>query len=89
MFEISEISNFRFIFLFSQSRALRGNKVDDVLSAEEKALEREAKRGMNDDEATFSVESNVEHSYEWSDKYRYGRQFSYQGVLEPLGVQQK
>ena len=41
------------------------------MSAEEKALEREAKRGMNDDEASFAVESNVEQSYEWSDKYRY------------------
>ena len=43
------------------------------MSAEEKALEREAKRGMNDDEATFAVESNIDsHSYEWSDKYRWG-----------------
>jgi hypothetical protein len=42
------------------------------MSAEEKALEREAKRGMNDDEATFSVESNIDNqTYEWSDKYRY------------------
>jgi hypothetical protein len=41
------------------------------MSAEEKALEREAKRGMNDDEATFSVESNIDNqTYEWSDKYR-------------------
>jgi hypothetical protein len=27
--------------------------VDDVMSAEEKALEREAKRGMNDDEGSI------------------------------------
>jgi len=49
---------------------LRGSRVDNVMSAEEKALEREARKGMNDDEATFSVETNLEHSYEWSDKYR-------------------
>ena len=41
------------------------------MSAEEKALEREAKRGMNNEEATFSVESTIDsHNYEWSDKYR-------------------
>ena len=39
-------------------------------NAEEKALEREAKKGMGEDEAVFSVESALEQTYEWSDKYR-------------------
>lgn len=54
-----------------QSRALKGSKVDNVMNAEEKALEREAKRGMNSaEEASFAVESALEQTYEWSDKYR-------------------
>jgi len=44
--------------------------VESVLSAEERALEREAKKGMNEEEAVFSVESALEQTYEWSDKYR-------------------
>ena len=54
-----------------QDRAKKGSKVDNVMNAEEKALEREAKKGMNpDEEASFSVESTLEQTYEWSDKYR-------------------
>jgi len=54
-----------------QSRARKGSKVDNVMNAEEKALEKEAKKGMNlDEEASFAVESALEQSYEWSDKYR-------------------
>ena len=53
-----------------QGRALRGSKVENVMNAEERALEREAKRGMTDDEAVFSVESALDTNYEWSDKYR-------------------
>ena len=45
-------------------------QVENVLTAEEKALEKEAKKGMGEDEAVFSVESLLEQSYEWSDKYR-------------------
>jgi hypothetical protein len=45
-------------------------QVENVLNAEERALEREAKKGMNEDEAVFSVESALEQTYEWSDKYR-------------------
>ena len=45
-------------------------QVENVLTAEEKALEKEAKKGMGEDEAMFSVESVLEQSYEWSDKYR-------------------
>eukprot|EP00090_Calanus_glacialis_P009333 TRINITY_DN17717_c0_g1_i1.p1 TRINITY_DN17717_c0_g1~~TRINITY_DN17717_c0_g1_i1.p1 ORF type:complete len:739 (+),score=272.19 TRINITY_DN17717_c0_g1_i1:35-2251(+) len=55
---------------FDQSKALQGTKVENVLNAEERALEKEARKGMGQDEATFSVESALEQSYEWSDKYR-------------------
>jgi len=44
--------------------------VENVLTGEERALEREAKKGMGEDEAVFSVESTLDQSYEWSDKYR-------------------
>ena len=55
-----------------QRKALQGSKVENVMNAEERALEREAKKGMGDDEAKFSVEANIDSSttYEWSDKYR-------------------
>ncbi|CAL8088307.1 unnamed protein product [Orchesella dallaii] len=47
-----------------------GQKVENVWTAEEKALQHEAKKGMTDDEALFSVESPVDQVYLWSDKYR-------------------
>ena len=55
-----------------QRKALQGSKVENVMNAEERALEREAKKGMGDDEAKFSVEADIDAStsYEWSDKYR-------------------
>ena len=55
-----------------QTRARKGSRVDNVMNAEEKALERKAKEGMglNDEEATFAVESALNQTYEWSDKYR-------------------
>ncbi len=77
-----------------RDRVLRGGKVEGVVNAEEKALEREAKKGMGGDEvsggkriqlafvrsgnptavfsaqASFSVETALEMTYEWSDKYR-------------------
>jgi hypothetical protein len=55
-----------------QRKALQGSKVENVMNAEERALEREAKKGMGDDEAKFSVEADIDPStsYEWSDKYR-------------------
>ncbi|QQP56476.1 Uncharacterized protein FKW44_001155 [Caligus rogercresseyi] len=55
---------------FDQEKALKGVKVESALNAEERALEREAKKGMKDDEACFSVESALEQTYDWSDKYR-------------------
>jgi len=54
-----------------QTRARKGSRVDNVMNAEEKALERKAKEGMNtDEEASFAVESALNQTYEWSDKYR-------------------
>ena len=53
-----------------QRRAMGGIKIENVLHGEEKALQREAKRGMTDEEASFAVESALEQTYEWSDKYR-------------------
>jgi hypothetical protein len=49
----------------------KGRKVENVLTVEEKALQREARKGMTDDEASFGVEVDLEQqSYLWSDKYR-------------------
>jgi len=54
-----------------QRAASKGSRVDNVMNAEEKALERKAKEGMNpDEEASFAVESALNQTYEWSDKYR-------------------
>lgn len=48
-----------------------GRKVQSVLSLEEQAMHREARKNMGDDEAQFSVESSLEAQiYLWSDKYR-------------------
>ena len=47
-----------------------GAKVESVWTAEEKALQQEAKKGMGNDEASFGVETPVDQLYLWSDKYR-------------------
>lgn len=47
-----------------------GKKVENVWTAEEKALQHEAKKGMTNDEASFGVETPVDQVYLWSDKYR-------------------
>lgn len=56
----------------ARSQVLKvGQKVENVWTAEEKALENEAKKGMTNDEAGFSVEAQVDNQlYLWSDKYR-------------------
>jgi hypothetical protein len=42
-----------------------------VITAEEQALQREARKGMTADEAEFSVETALDSQvYLWSDKYR-------------------
>ncbi|CAG0914786.1 unnamed protein product [Notodromas monacha] len=49
----------------------KGRRVEDVMTSEEKALQKEARKGMTDDEAVFGVEAELEQqSYLWSDKYR-------------------
>ncbi|XP_029670582.1 cactin isoform X1 [Formica exsecta] len=48
-----------------------GRKIQNVLTSEEQAMHREARKGMGLDEAEFSVESSLEAQiYLWSDKYR-------------------
>ncbi|XP_046398642.1 cactin [Ischnura elegans] len=48
-----------------------GSRVENVIAAEEQALQREARKGMTDDEAEFSVEASIDNQvYLWSDKYR-------------------
>ncbi|XP_046752841.1 cactin [Diprion similis] len=57
---------------FARSQVLNtGRKVQNVISAEEQAMHREARKNMGADEAQFSVESSLEAQiYLWSDKYR-------------------
>ncbi|XP_045607599.2 splicing factor Cactin isoform X2 [Procambarus clarkii] len=48
-----------------------GQPVENVLSAEEKVMQREAQRAMANDEAQFSVEAKLDtQHFLWSDKYR-------------------
>jgi len=48
-----------------------GTRIENVINAEEMALQKEARKGMTNDEAQFSVESELDHQvYLWSDKYR-------------------
>lgn len=48
-----------------------GQRVENVITAEERALQREARKGMAGDEAEFSVETQLDTQvYLWSDKYR-------------------
>lgn len=45
--------------------------LQNVMAAEEMALQKEARKGMTNEEAEFSVESELDHQvYLWSDKYR-------------------
>jgi hypothetical protein len=62
---------------FQRNKVLKADVNEDkkkaLMTAEEIAFEREARKGMNDDEAVFSVEETLKHeknSYSWSDKYR-------------------
>nr|CAD7593161.1 unnamed protein product [Timema genevievae] len=48
-----------------------GTRVENVSTAEELALQREARKGMTGEEAEFSVETALDNQvYLWSDKYR-------------------
>ncbi|KAL7287803.1 hypothetical protein TKK_0018178 [Trichogramma kaykai] len=57
---------------YSRNQVLNtGNKVENVMTAEEKAMHREVSKNMGGDESQFSVESSLEAQvYLWSDKYR-------------------
>ena len=55
---------------FDQGKALGGKDVKGKGSEQERDMEAEARKGMGQDEAQFSVESMLEQSYDWSDKYR-------------------
>jgi len=47
------------------------NVLQNVMAAEELALLKEAKKGMTNDEAQFSVETELDNQvFLWSDKYR-------------------
>ncbi|XP_044757904.1 cactin [Coccinella septempunctata] len=47
------------------------NKTDNITTKEEKLLQIEARKGMGEDEAQFSVEASLDNQvYLWSDKYR-------------------
>ncbi|XP_037082055.1 LOW QUALITY PROTEIN: cactin-like [Pollicipes pollicipes] len=49
----------------------QGRRVESAATAEEKALQQEAKKGMGSDEARFSVETDLgQQTHLWSDKYR-------------------
>lgn len=48
-----------------------GKKMESTLTKEELELQKEARKGMGEDEVQFSVEASVENQiYLWSDKYR-------------------
>ncbi|XP_018564952.1 cactin [Anoplophora glabripennis] len=48
-----------------------GKKVENVITKEELLLQKEARKGMDADEAQFSVEQTLDNQvYLWSDKYR-------------------
>ncbi|CAH1971233.1 unnamed protein product [Acanthoscelides obtectus] len=49
----------------------QGAKIENVLTKEEKLMQKEARKGMDGDEAQFSVEHSLDNQvYLWSDKYR-------------------
>lgn len=54
-----------------RSRLLQAQEDDDPYSKEEIRMAKEARKGMGDDEAEFSVETKLDSQiYLWSDKYR-------------------
>merc|ERR1712210_11679 len=55
---------------FDQGKALGGKEVKGKGTEQERDMEAEARKGMGQDEAQFAVESALEQTYEWSDKYR-------------------
>ncbi|KAK6643576.1 hypothetical protein RUM43_005086 [Polyplax serrata] len=57
---------------FARNQVLgTGQKVENIMTAEERVLHQEARKGMSSDEVEFSVESALDtQMYLWSDKYR-------------------
>lgn len=52
-------------------KVIEDEEEDEALSKQEMQLRHEARKGMNDDEAEFSVETRLDPQiYLWSDKYR-------------------
>lgn len=56
---------------FARRQLIGTGSVQSALTTEERAFEREAIKGMSDDEALFNVEAALDQkTYLWSDKYR-------------------
>jgi Conserved mid region of cactin/Cactus-binding C-terminus of cactin protein len=54
-----------------RAKVIEEENEDEALSRQEMLLRQEARKGMNDDEAEFSVETKLDSQiYLWSDKYR-------------------
>ncbi|XP_035233740.1 cactin-like, partial [Stegodyphus dumicola] len=60
----------RLEFMRKHHTKLGDQSNEDILTAEEKAFDKIARKGMDADEASFSVEYSVDRSYLWGDKYR-------------------
>ncbi|KFM74456.1 hypothetical protein X975_17516, partial [Stegodyphus mimosarum] len=60
----------RLEFMRKHHTKLGDQSNEDILTPEEKAFDKIARKGMDADEASFSVEFSVDRSYLWSDKYR-------------------
>ncbi|KAK5648550.1 hypothetical protein RI129_003442 [Pyrocoelia pectoralis] len=68
---VSEEDDFKRLEFARAQVANSGKKVENVLTKEEIMLQREARKGMGEDEAQFSVEAALDNQvYLWSDKYR-------------------
>lgn len=56
---------------FARQQLLGTGRIQDLRTTEERAFELEARKGMDGDDANFSVEAPVQDkTYLWSDKYR-------------------
>lgn len=54
-----------------RAKVIEDENEDELLNKQEMLLRKEARKGMNDDEAEFSVETKLDPQiYLWSDKYR-------------------
>lgn len=65
------IYNIKYVHLSGKIANGKHIVLQNVITAEEMALQKEARKGMTNEEAQFSVESDLDHQvYLWSDKYR-------------------